>query len=512
MSAMDKVPGVLPYYFEVDDRGAMVTALGGLPVYLDLAHLAGLCRMVQQNMKTRPNQGWTDGQMVLALVMLNLAGGECVEDIRRLAADKAFMKVYRRAEHHGLGRQERRELARRFRRGRKGDLPSPSAIFDWLAEFHDPEQEKLRQEGKAFVPAANEALQGLAKVIGGLAAFVQKQHPVSIATLDMDATLIETFKEAALYGYKGYKAYQPLNVSWFEQGQTLYSEFRDGNVPAGYEQLRVFKAALALLPPGVLKVRLRSDTAGYEHALLRYCALGENATFGVIDFCISCDISPQFKEATLRVGVAEWHKEMRRNKKGEEEWTGREWAEVNFVPEAIGRSKKDPEYRYVAVRERLQQQALPGMEEGQPKLPFPTLEIEAVTYKLHGIVTNMAWEGSALLRFHYERCGKSEERHAVHKEDFAGGKMPSGDFGENAAWWLIAVLSANLNEAMKRLVLEGDWASKRMKAIRFWLINVTGQLLQGVRQLGIRLAKEHRGSRVLAQARQRIAQMATATG
>jgi hypothetical protein len=27
------------------------------------------------------------------------------------------------------------------------------------------------------------------------------------------------------------------------------------------------------------------------------------------------------------------------------------------------------------------------------------------------------------------------------KGDFAGGKLPSGDFGENAAWWWIMILA-----------------------------------------------------------------------
>ena len=39
------------------------------------------------------------------------------------------------------------------------------------------------------------------------------------------------------------------------------------------------------------------------------------------------------------------------------------------------------------------------------------------------------------------------------KEDLAGGKLPSGDFGENAAWWGIMLLALNLNAAMKRLAL-----------------------------------------------------------
>ena len=54
-----------------------------------------------------------------------------------------------------------------------------------------------------------------------------------------------------------------------------------------------------------------------------------------------------------------------------------------------------------------------------------------------------------------QRCGKGEEVHSVLKSDLAGGRLPSGLFGANAAWWAISVLAFNLNSAMKRLVLGG---------------------------------------------------------
>ena len=41
------------------------------------------------------------------------------------------------------------------------------------------------------------------------------------------------------------------------------SLMRDGNVPAGHEQLRVLEEAAGLLPAGVTKLYLRSDTAAY---------------------------------------------------------------------------------------------------------------------------------------------------------------------------------------------------------------------------------------------------------
>ena len=82
------------------------------------------------------------------------------------------------------------------------------------------------------------------------------------ATLDMDATLVETHKQEALYSYKKHKAYQPLSTYWAEADQIVHSEFRDGNVPAGYQQLRVLRESLRYIPSGVEEVMLRSDTAG----------------------------------------------------------------------------------------------------------------------------------------------------------------------------------------------------------------------------------------------------------
>ena len=157
--------------------------------------------------------------------------------------------------------------------------------------FHDADQEKKRVEGKAFIPVSNEHLRGLVRVNADMVGFLQFHHSQKVATLDQDATLVETAKCDALYSYKGFKAYQPLNTWCAEQGVILHTEFRDGNVPAGYGQLRVFQEALALLPESVEKVRLRTDTAGYQHELLRYCAKGENKRFGRIEFAnrFRCD-------------------------------------------------------------------------------------------------------------------------------------------------------------------------------------------------------------------------------
>jgi hypothetical protein len=319
----------------------------------------------------------------------------------------------------------------------------------------------------------------------------------------MDATLIETQKKEAFFSYQGYKAYQPLNTYWAEQGLVLHTEFRDGNVPAGYGELRVFLHALSLLPPGVKTVRLRSDTAGYQHDLMSCCDRGKDGKhherFGRIEFAIGADVTKEFKKAVR--GAEEWHPI--HDNKGH--ITG-EWAEVCFVPNAECTTKKGQPYRYIAIRERLKQPLLPGMEH----LPFQTITFDETGYKLFGIVTNMDWEGEELIHWHHKRCGKSEEAHAVMKEDLAGGNLPSGKFGENAAWWWIMILAFNLNTAMKRLVLQDSWAVRRMKALRFSLINLPARVIERSRRLFIRLTKGHPSLEVLLTARKRIMELAYA--
>jgi hypothetical protein len=492
--------GVLPYKYEEEKTTSGMTSLAGLPVYLDLASVLGLGDHIRAHMQVRQSQGWTDEQVILSLVLLNLAGGDAVEDMRILDKDEGFCRVLGRIETKGLTRLKRRATERRWRKEHHRSVPSPSAIFRYLEAFHTPDEEKKRTKGTAFIPAPNQYLKGLVKVNRDFVASVQKHRPKTEATLDMDATLIETQKEDALFSYKGYKAYQPFNVWWAEQQLMLHTEFRDGNVPAGYEQLRVFKEALDMLPEGVTKVYLRSDTAGYQHDLLRYCAK-KHPRFGTIDFAVGVDVTKEFKRA---VAEAEEWKPVMKEVKGEMKPTVKEWAEVCFVPNEIAHSKDAPVYRYVATRELLEQPELPGME-GQ--MPFPAMTIAEKRYKIFGIVTNRDIDGSELVTWLHRRCGKSEEAHSVMKEDLAGGKLPSADFGENAAWWGIMMLAFNLNSAMKQLALKGAWVTRRMKTLRFSLINLPGRVMTHARGLVVRLAEGHPSFDVLLAARQRIMEL-----
>jgi hypothetical protein len=509
--------GVLPFKYEEEKNHSGMTALAGLPVYLDLAEVIGLSKSIKKHLKVRTNsQGWTDTQVVLSLILLNLAGGTSVDDLKVLEADQGFCEILRKAERHGLKRKVRRVLERRWRKEKKRSLPSPSAVFRYLSNFHDLKQEELRNktEVKAFIPAPNDHLKGLEQVNKDMCASLNLVNPHKTATLDMDATIVETSKKNASWCYKGFKSYQPLNTWWAEHKIILHTQFRDGNVPAGFKQLEVFKKALHCLPEGVKKVQLRSDTAGYQHDLLKYCEKGANKRFGRIEFAIGCNVSRSFKEAVEQTPDSQWHP-IYKKIAGRKIKTRSEWAEVCFVPDELCHSKDAPEYRYLAKRQIIEEQpSLPGMEDPQLNLPFPTMEIDTKRYKVFGIVTNMKMYGEDLIHWLHARCGKSEEAHAVMKEDLAGGKLPSADFGENAAWWWIMIMSLNLNAMMKSLALQPSMANSRMKAIRFSIINIPGRIIKRSRSLFLRLSKGHPSYNILIEARKKIAllQNARASG
>ncbi len=501
--------GILSYRAEGEQTSQNLTALSGLAPYLDLMVASGLVESVRRNVGVCGEQGWTDHEMVASLVLLNLAGGDCVDDLDHVNADAGFSKLLKWCADHGLSRRVRRDVAKRWRNAKTRSVASPSVARRWLDAFHDDGQERLRIPGKAFIPKPNEQLLGLGRVNSEFVGWVQSRSTKFVATLDVDATLVETSKSEALYCYQGHRAYQPLNVWWAEQELMIHSEFRDGNVPAGWKQLRVVKEAVSYLPGSVQVVRLRSDSAGYEHALLRWLDRADNkGRVGRIEFAVSCDVSPEFKTAVSEVHEEDWYP-LYKQANGERVKTGREWAEVCFVPQAIAFGNKAPVYRYLATREALKNQPLPGMESEQLSLPFQTVSRGGVTYKLFGVVTNLDWDGNDVIRFHDARSGKCEEAHKVLKEDFAGGKMPSNEFGANAAWWQIAILAMNIASAMKRIVLGGVWAKRRMKAIRFLLIGVPGRVVEKARQLYLRLSRDHPALDVVVRMRMRIRELAT---
>jgi hypothetical protein len=137
--------GVLPFQYQVDPSKTGLTAFAGLFLYLDLFFACELRGIVQRHLGFLDGeQGWTAYEHLTALALLNLAGGESVNDIDILERDTGCAMLFSRFRVDGLNRKQQRRLKARWRKQQKRAFPSPSAVFRFLDEFHDETQEELR--------------------------------------------------------------------------------------------------------------------------------------------------------------------------------------------------------------------------------------------------------------------------------------------------------------------------------------------------------------------------------
>ncbi len=91
--------GALPFQYEAEPSGSGLTGFAGLGVYLDLLQVSGLAAAIRRHLRVAGRQGWLDVQMIVAVIALNLCGGERVEDLERLEADAGFAAVLRAVEY-----------------------------------------------------------------------------------------------------------------------------------------------------------------------------------------------------------------------------------------------------------------------------------------------------------------------------------------------------------------------------------------------------------------------------
>ena len=67
--------GLLAFQYEQEKSSTGMTALSGLMTYLELMQAAALRSSVERHVRLRERgQGWTDSQMIISLMLLNLAG------------------------------------------------------------------------------------------------------------------------------------------------------------------------------------------------------------------------------------------------------------------------------------------------------------------------------------------------------------------------------------------------------------------------------------------------------
>src|SRR5256886_16990774 len=133
-------------------------------------------------------------------------------------------------------------------------MPSAEAVRFFLYGFHDEKLLEARPEQGAFIATETEPLAGLWEVNREVVLKASRKEEPKQATIDQDATVVESHKEQSQMTYLGERGYQPVINYWAEQDLILADEFRDGNVPAGVGYfLLVFCGSLAHVHSGEMR-------------------------------------------------------------------------------------------------------------------------------------------------------------------------------------------------------------------------------------------------------------------
>lgn len=380
--------------------------------------------------------------MIESILLLQAIGGDCPEDIRLLANDACLER--------GLGYAP----------------PKATAVRTFLDLFHDETIEALRpprEQQKSFILPSSPPVAALQTVQAGLVGrvaklYAQQGQAQRIATVDQDATIIESHKEAALAHYQGGRGYQPMVAVWAEADLVVADEFRDGNVPAKQAPLTCAQMAFAALPATVTQRYFRGDSACHESQLIEWLKAPERAQEpgGPIGFAVSAVMSPELAAAVAQVPEPGW-----RTIRTEADGTRRQWAEVEFVPEDRVEKKDAQPLRYVGLRLLKAQGAL--FADGSDRQHF-------------ALLTNLEWAGDRLLDWHREKAGTIEHVHDEIKNGFGGGHLPSQHFAVNAAWFKLALMTYNLASAIRGLCLDPQERTARSKKLRLLVIHLAGRM------------------------------------
>lgn len=432
-----------------------VTAYAGIPLFLQTVRSLDVPGLVKQHLKIKQrDRGLDEAGYVENFLVLNALGGDCIEDFERLREDDGLAEI--------LGHE----------------VPSCEAARKFLYQFHD--ESKVEQAQKelpvgqvSYIAEESAPLRALAQVNQAMVQEVGCRCPdQKIATVDLDATIIESYKREAQTTYQGGSGYQPMLALWAEMNLVLADEFRDGNVPAQKEPLRVARRAFQALPPTVKEYYFRGDSACWEKGLLNWLR-DEKRTGGPqgpITFGISVRMTPNLKKHIERLLEHQW-KSYRED--GE---AVRECADVlNYWPEEEDRPEGAGPLRYTAIRVRKRQ--------GQ-------LFADGSEVKYFAVASNQwDWEPTRLLDWQREKAGTIEALHDVLKNDLAAGVMPCGRLGANAAWLRFAVMTHNVLTALKRLALPEKWLTARPKRMRFQIFCSPGKLVSHARRTWLRVRR-----------------------
>ena len=403
---------VLPFKLEVTRD--TITSHAGLALLGEFCVGLDLLKVVNRRLPEPGSEaGYQASEYVFPLVLMLTGGGRSLEDLREIRRDEGLKQLL------ALGR-----------------VPSSDAVGDWLRRMG---------EGKG--------LDGLASANRRFLKRGLKFDGVKDYTLDMDATGIESQKEAAAMTYKGYTGYMPIVGNLGENGLIVGDEFREGNESPGSRNLEFIKYCIAQLPGGKRVGALRADAAAYQAKVFNFCDEKK------IGFAIGADLDEAVVRAIQSLPETQWRP-----------YRGGQIAETVHCM-----NETKSAFRLIVVR-RSYQGRLFGQEEN-------------LKLRYTAIASNRTESAEEVMDWYHQRGECSENRIKELKIGFGMERMPCGQSAANAMFFRMGVMAYNICRLFMFKTLSSGWHRHQVQTLRWRLFQTAGKVVNHANRVYLKVCR-----------------------
>ena len=417
---------ILPY--TIANTNDLLTGRGGLVCVAELMRRIGFSSWVERDFPTPgSNRGYPAAEVVTCWMLMLHEGARSLEDVRHIRADRALRKLL------GLRR-----------------VPSAAMLGDWLRRLGNDEV----------------GIQALAEINRRLLALTLRG--CDAVTLDIDATPVLAEKREARRTYLGERGYMPMLGHIGETGQAAGCEFRAGNMAPAEDNLGFIKRCEAGLPAGVSVRYLRADAASYQGAVFEHCDLHE------IGYVVRARRSDELKGWIRERPASAWQPLTRDGQALAGQATHRGvWAMDGY------------EQAFTLVVQRMPKRGQQSLDLGDDNVADEATMTDG-TYIYRALATNRdELTDSEIVHWYNQRGEDSENRIKELKCDFAGARLPCGQFEANALYFHLCVTAYNLF-VLFRHSLPPEWHTRRAITVRWRLYALAAKVVCHARRVTLK--------------------------
>ena len=326
-------------------------------------------------------------------------------------------------------------------------LLQQNGVFQYLASLPTyPDPTTLRRFLERFGSKGLSAFQNLHDRFR--AHFLIKPGLASSVIFDLDTKVLTVYgqQQGARIGFnpkkRGRPSYQPLLCFEGKTGDIWEGIYLSGDIHPAPHTIDVLERSISKLPSGIREIRMRADSAFYDHTIVEYLQ-GIPAYYAIV--------ARATKPIQQYFGGLPY----------DEISPGLWFAEFEYKPWRWNTSQ-----RFIVVRRLVPE---------KPSWQLSLFKTAGYTYQV--IVTNLSLKPLNLWRFYNQRAtGELIIRELP--EAYTLGKIPTRDWASNQAYFHMVLLAYNLINWFKRLCLPDDWQRLNLQTIRNRLLLVPAQLLR----------------------------------